>query len=286
MALVAIKNIEVLDNPAPFTNPFQFEITFECLPPGVTEELEWKLIYVGCASDESRDQELDSVLVGPVNVGTNKFVFQAPAPDPALIPNNDLMEVTVILITCSYKEQEFVRVGYYVNNDYGDNQHLKENPPTTVSIPHLYRNILADQPRLTRFQIRWDNSDPNQPGEAGMGMGVGAGNLSGVAGMQLPTNGYIDGVEGEDGLADMEDDALMDEEEDDYEGDEEGDEDRDLEDEEDLTGSDQDKENLPTSINVNMQRPHTHAVQQQELKLGASHDVNGNGANFGMRAVS
>ena len=33
----------------------------------------------------------------------------------------DLMEVTVILLTCSYLEQEFIRIGYYVNNDYGDN---------------------------------------------------------------------------------------------------------------------------------------------------------------------
>jgi hypothetical protein len=31
MALVNILNVEVLDNPAPFGNPFQFEITFECV---------------------------------------------------------------------------------------------------------------------------------------------------------------------------------------------------------------------------------------------------------------
>jgi hypothetical protein len=56
-------------------------------------ELEWKLTYVGSAADEKLDQgtfvcfmcclltftnlsELDSVLVGPVNVGRSKFVFQ------------------------------------------------------------------------------------------------------------------------------------------------------------------------------------------------------------------
>lgn len=31
MALVNITNVTVLDNPAPFTNPFQFEVTFECI---------------------------------------------------------------------------------------------------------------------------------------------------------------------------------------------------------------------------------------------------------------
>lgn len=31
MAKVNISNVVVLDNPSPFQNPFQFEITFECL---------------------------------------------------------------------------------------------------------------------------------------------------------------------------------------------------------------------------------------------------------------
>ena len=31
MALVNITNVVVLDNPAPFTSPFSFEVTFECL---------------------------------------------------------------------------------------------------------------------------------------------------------------------------------------------------------------------------------------------------------------
>ncbi|RYG68584.1 hypothetical protein EON64_04840 [archaeon] len=31
MALVNVLNMTVLDNPSTFSNPFQFEITFECL---------------------------------------------------------------------------------------------------------------------------------------------------------------------------------------------------------------------------------------------------------------
>ncbi len=31
MALVRITHVEVLNNPARFTDPFQFDITFECL---------------------------------------------------------------------------------------------------------------------------------------------------------------------------------------------------------------------------------------------------------------
>jgi hypothetical protein len=39
-------------------------------------DLEWKLTYVGSAEDENYDQQLESVLVGPVNVGTYRFVLQ------------------------------------------------------------------------------------------------------------------------------------------------------------------------------------------------------------------
>ena len=33
-------------------------------------------MYVGSAENEQYDQELEDVFVGPVNVGTNQFVFQ------------------------------------------------------------------------------------------------------------------------------------------------------------------------------------------------------------------
>ena len=39
-------------------------------------DLEWKLIYVGSAEDENYYQQLESVLVGPMNVGTYRFVLE------------------------------------------------------------------------------------------------------------------------------------------------------------------------------------------------------------------
>jgi hypothetical protein len=44
------------------------------LPPGA--DLEWKVVYVGSAKGEEHDQVLDEVLVGPVPLGTSKFVLQ------------------------------------------------------------------------------------------------------------------------------------------------------------------------------------------------------------------
>jgi len=156
----------VLDNPSPFTNPFQFQITFECLED-LKEDLEWKIIYVGSAESEEYDQVLDSVLVGPLVGGRHKFVFQANPPDCNKIPTQDVVGVTVVLLTCSYKNQEFIRVGYYVNNEYATPE-LKENPPSSLDFEKLTRNILATCPRVTRFRIDWhdtgelDNTE-NQP---------------------------------------------------------------------------------------------------------------------------
>ncbi|TRZ02614.1 hypothetical protein DNTS_021779, partial [Danionella cerebrum] len=154
MAKVQVLNVAVLDNPSRFGNPFQFEITFECMED-LPEDLEWKIIYVGSAESEEYDQTLDSVLVGPVPAGRHMFVFQADAPNPSLIPESDAVGVTVVLITCTYRGQEFIRIGYYVNNEYTDAE-LRENPPVKPNYGQLQRNILASNPRVTRFHINWE----------------------------------------------------------------------------------------------------------------------------------
>ncbi|KAH6941708.1 hypothetical protein HPB50_022874 [Hyalomma asiaticum] len=156
MAKVHVCNVVVLDNPSLFFNPFQFEITFECIED-LKEDLEWKIIYVGSAESEDYDQILDTVYVGPVPEGRHMFVFQADPPDPNKIPVQDAVGVTVVLLTCSYRSKEFIRVGYYVNNEYTDPE-LKENPPSTPQFDRLQRNILATNPRVTRFKIDWDDN--------------------------------------------------------------------------------------------------------------------------------
>lgn len=115
--------------------------------------LEWKLIYVSSPGNEELDQELDSCLVGPVPVGTNSFDFESPAPDPRRIPPEDLLGVAALILTGSYNDQEFVRVGYYQNTGY-DDEVLRENPPAQVVVERLTRDVNA-KPRVTRFQIKW-----------------------------------------------------------------------------------------------------------------------------------
>ncbi|KAI0092339.1 histone chaperone, partial [Irpex rosettiformis] len=145
-------NVEFLNNPARFLDPYHFRVTFECIAP-LPEDLEWRLIYVSSPGNEELDQELDDCLVGPVPVGVNSFEFQGSAPLPSKIPTEDVLGVAALILTGSYKDQEFVRVGYYQNTEY-DSEEMKENPPSPVLFERLVRDINT-KPRVTRFQIKW-----------------------------------------------------------------------------------------------------------------------------------
>jgi ASF1 like histone chaperone len=103
---------------------------------------------------DEHDQELDSLLVGPIPVGVNKFIFEADPPDTNRIPDAEILGVTVILLTCAYDNREFVRVGYYVNNEY-DSEELNADPPAKPILEKVRRNVLAEKPRVTRFAIKW-----------------------------------------------------------------------------------------------------------------------------------
>ena len=119
--------------------------------------MEWKVIYVGSAESQEHDQILEEVMVGPVPVGVNTFVLQAPAANHEAIPHDDILGVTVVLLTCSYLDEKFLQIGYYVNNEYSE-PFEPENPPNPVDINKVFRNILADQPRVTRFPINWNGA--------------------------------------------------------------------------------------------------------------------------------
>jgi len=168
MAKVNISGVRFVgQNPSPtFSAPFRFEITVECFE-NLPDDLEFKLVYVGSAESNDYDQELDSVLVGPMPEGRHMFVFEANAPDPKKIPAQEAVGVTVVLLTCAYRDQVFVKIGYFVKSYYPDPE-LAENPPTEPQFDKLHREIIVDQPRVTKFIINWDE---RSEGEAGTSNG-------------------------------------------------------------------------------------------------------------------
>ena len=135
------------------------------------EDLEWKVLYVGSAEDTTHDQVLDEILLSPIPVGINTFILQADAPDISQIPNEDILGVTVVLVTCSYREKEFVRVGYYVNNEYDDEMYNDDGttvgglPPKPMDMNKVRRIVLADKPRVTRFPIQWGDQTEEEAKE-------------------------------------------------------------------------------------------------------------------------
>lgn len=94
-------------------------------------------------------------MVGPVPVGVNSFEFevglcvaahtrahshlvQASPPASSSIPLSDLLGLTVILLTASYRDQEFVRIGYYVHTEY-DSEELRALDPPAPATSTPYR---------------------------------------------------------------------------------------------------------------------------------------------------
>lgn len=156
MAKVTISEVEVLNSECGFADPFRFKIRFNCIED-LQEDLDWKVLYVGSANSCEFDQELDELSTGPIPVGTHEFELSTDGPDPSKIPTSEIVGVTVVLIACSYRNQEFVRIGYYINNEYSDEE-MRENPPDEPQINKL-RRIVSTNPRVTRLQINWDGTE-------------------------------------------------------------------------------------------------------------------------------
>ena len=127
-------------------------------------DIEWKVIYVGSAEDESRDQELDDVLLPADKQGRFAFILKVDAPDPTLIPSQDILGATIVLLTCTYREKEFLRVGYYVNNEYTEPE-LNESPPATPDVGKIRRTVADEEPRVTKFPHRFDYLPDGANGE-------------------------------------------------------------------------------------------------------------------------
>ena len=162
MSSINILNIVCKNPKDKFTSGFQFEIVFDCLSE-LKNDIEWKLIYIGKADDTKYDQELESLLIGPLQIGQMKFDFEADKPDHTKIPSDELLGITAIILTCSYNNQEFFRVGYYVQNVNETEQEevvLEEK----VDIEKVQRLIFQEKPRITKFNINWDSNTDTIPG--------------------------------------------------------------------------------------------------------------------------
>lgn len=157
MSSVNVLNIIPKDPITKFNNPFSFEIIFEVLSE-LKKEIEWKMVYI-TSQNQKDDQILNEIQIDPPNqLGQMRFEFTGDAPIIEKIPENDIIGVAAILLCCSYNEQEFFRCGFYLNITY-DNEEMNINRPEKIEINHLVRNLLADKPRIVRYEIDWEGEN-------------------------------------------------------------------------------------------------------------------------------
>lgn len=90
----------------------------------ICSDLEWKLIYVGSAEDETYDQLLESVLVGPVNVGNYRFVLQ--------VIFTELPSRPFKLIKCRAVAISSTVVSFYEQKEWGENLVKDFNLPSKL----------------------------------------------------------------------------------------------------------------------------------------------------------
>ena len=83
--------ITKIQNSSFFNWPYVcFHITFKCLKD-IQETIEWKLIYIGSAKDETHDQTIDSFEMNNLAAGVMQFTVESNPPDFTKIPKDDLL---------------------------------------------------------------------------------------------------------------------------------------------------------------------------------------------------
>mmetsp|Transcript_5787 Transcript_5787/g.9231 ORF Transcript_5787/g.9231 Transcript_5787/m.9231 type:complete len:136 (+) Transcript_5787:3-410(+) len=135
MSLVNVLNVIVKQAKTPFMAPISFDIYFESVK-ALKHSLTWRIVYIGQAGDDQLDQILEEAEMDCDVAGRMTFTLEGNFPDVSKLPPNEIVGVTAILLTCSYNtNQEFFRVGYYVNNAYSEEfPDLIENPPMQPDI--------------------------------------------------------------------------------------------------------------------------------------------------------
>ena len=116
--VIKVTNVITSQEPTSATSPIHLDVTFECYKP-LEGNLDWSLVYVGNAANSNQDQVLDEIEVGPVIVGKNTFHLESSAPDFSKISE---IGITALLLIGTYKNQEFVRIGYIIKHHYSSTE--------------------------------------------------------------------------------------------------------------------------------------------------------------------
>jgi histone chaperone ASF1 len=155
IASIQLTELEMLsNNPAYFTDEMQWRMRLELLEE-MTDVVTVSFYWVGSVASADYDQLLDEFDIGPLSVGVNELVLEHGPPAINGIPADELFEVTGLYIVFSYRDQTFLRVGYYAKIAFWDDRHML-NPPAQLDLSLLGRNVLMQRPMVTTYPVDWD----------------------------------------------------------------------------------------------------------------------------------
>ena len=72
-------------------------------------------------------------------------------PEYSNIPLEEIIGVTIILLKFWYEKKEFIRLGYFINNETIEDENILIKENKFSPLKHVLRIILYDQPRITYF---------------------------------------------------------------------------------------------------------------------------------------
>ena len=156
MEAISVTNILLVgDAKANFLSPFVFDIFID-IKEKLERNLHWKIVYVGSAETSDYDQVQEEFIIDKLPKGEFSFRVETLPPDYTRIKYpDDLLASSVLMISATYRNQEFFRCSYFVFNSYDDPK-LIENIPEIVYIDKICRYILIDKPRIKKTEITWD----------------------------------------------------------------------------------------------------------------------------------
>ncbi|BFU20651.1 anti-silencing protein, putative [Entamoeba histolytica HM-1:IMSS-B] len=144
-------------NPSTMNDGYSFEIYIN-VSEQLQEDIGIKVIYVGSSFSNEYDQILEDIAVGPLSVGLNKFTITTGPIDMSKLPDDEILGNTLILISASYKDKEFCRIGYYVNNEFEGIDPTIDVVKREMLVPEKITRTLSE-PRVTLFPCYWDKEE-------------------------------------------------------------------------------------------------------------------------------
>lgn len=158
MQKVRVTNIVVSDPVAPFASKIRLQF-FLNASGALNEELEFKIVYVGSAESPAFDQLLEDVMISVKSEGNMSFEVAAEGPDYKQIPSvNDLLGMSAIIIVGLFKNNEFFRCSFFVNNTYTE-ELTEEFNEKNFNIEKVKREIITEKPRVILTEIDWSDSN-------------------------------------------------------------------------------------------------------------------------------